>query len=265
MSVTRNPKPAEHPFYAAPMSGMARPLAAMLADTTPVAGVEQVLPTDATPYPVSSAVTRFLARLVLEDGRRNVLEFGAGASSVALATALAKVRGQLTSVEKTPKWCEQEWELVHSMLADAVLVTSPLRFRVRPFGTYFEFRAARESLSVRAPFDLVFVDAPQSFFGRDGSLHVCADLLAPGALVILDDAGRRGERRTLSRWLRTYPALQLLHHDVGYFGKGLAVLRCRASLRHQSSVRAAISSGLSAAKAWTVRKRLRTELNPWVD
>jgi predicted O-methyltransferase YrrM len=43
----------------------------------------------------------------------NILEFGAGSSSLVLATALSAAGGgKLTSVEQNPQWCIEKWAIV---------------------------------------------------------------------------------------------------------------------------------------------------------
>ena len=74
------------------------------------------------------------------------------------------------------------------------------------------------------PFDFVLVDAPQSWVGRAGALHVAHAHLAPGAVIVVDDAGREGERNLIAGWLRAYPGLRLAAFDPEYGRLGVAVL-----------------------------------------
>lgn len=189
-------------------------------------GLSRVLPSGEDLYEIAPHLGRLLANLVLQDGRRRVLEFGAGASSEVLATALAATGGgMLTSIETDPAWCRDRWSAVEATGADAVLVPATLRFAISSFGAYFAQPAAMAAVRERGPFDLVIIDAPDGRHGRTGTLHQVAPWLARGALVVVDDAARPLIQGMLTGWLRIYRGLTLLGQDVSFGGRGVAVLR----------------------------------------
>ena len=189
--------------------------------------VTAVLPDDSIPYPISRALGRLLACLVLRGGVRSVLELGAGSSSVVLARSLALMGGgRLTSVESWPEWCTEQWEAVEQTSGvDAHMEVAVPRFRVLRSGPSFVFATARPAIEARGPFDLLFVDAPQCDYGRDGALPLVLGLLAPGAVIVLDDAGRLQEQWAARRWLQTYPWLSLAGYRPTFGRHGVAVLK----------------------------------------
>lgn len=76
-----------------------------------------------------------------------------------------------------------------------------------------------------APFDLVLVDGPpgnQDPLARLPATEVLPPRLAPGGVVVFDDAHREGERTVVERWLEDRPqfTLEEVPHE-----KGTAVLR----------------------------------------
>jgi predicted O-methyltransferase YrrM len=189
-------------------------------------GLSRVLPSGQDLYEIAPHLGRLIANLVLQDGRRRVLEFGAGASSEVLATALAATGGgMLTSIEADPVWCRDRWSAVEATGADAVLVPATLRFAISSFGAYFAQPAAMAAVRERGPFDLVIIDAPDGRHGRTGTLHQVAPWLARGALVVVDDTARPFIQGMLTGWLRIYRGLTLLGQDVSFGGRGVAVLR----------------------------------------
>lgn len=189
--------------------------------------VADVLPDGSSDWPVSVEVGQLLARAVLQLGRRNTLEFGAGSSSLIIARALAAVGGgRLTSIESAPEWCTEPWARITELdSVDARLIESLPKLRMTFTGPAFCFASAKRSLASRGPFDLVFIDAPQHFFGRDGAMSLVHPWLLPGALLVVDDAGREAERYAIARWLRTFPSLELMLLDESFGGRGVAVLR----------------------------------------
>ncbi|MFW6323400.1 MAG: O-methyltransferase [Guyparkeria sp.] len=177
------------------------------------------------PYSVSSETARVLANLVLREGCTRVLEFGAGVSSVVFAAVLeARGGGSLTSLEQNPEWCRDLWARVERAAGvEATLIASDIGVTIDPRGVFYGWKA-RDEIRRHGPFDLVFVDAPWVDYGRDGSLHACADRIRPGGWVVLDDAARKKERRVLRRWLAGYPGFRLVALD-DRVGRGVAVLR----------------------------------------
>ncbi|MGE5926930.1 MAG: hypothetical protein ACM357_06230, partial [Gemmatimonadota bacterium] len=101
---------------------------------------------------------------------------------------------------------------------------SRLVFRAFRGGAAWCYERAPAVLAERGPFDLVLVDAPQSWIGRGGALHTAIPHLAKGALIVVDDAGREGERNLVGGWLRAYPGLRLAAFDPAFGRLGVAVL-----------------------------------------
>ena len=194
--------------------------------------VAPVLPDGSSPWPISVELARLLGRLVLAEDRRSVLEFGAGRSSLVVATALAaRDGGRLTSLEQDVTWCAELWDRVVAVGSgvDAELTPVTPRLGWSPIGLHHRYEVD-DLLARRGPFDLVVVDAPQYWYGRGGALPTVRPHLADGALVVLDDAARKGERWALYRWLRTYPGLELLAYDASFGGRGVALLRWNGSV-----------------------------------
>lgn len=154
-----------------------------------------------------------------------MLELGAGASSVVLAEALAAGGGgRLTSVEQDPSWCEAPWREVERRAAvDSRLLCSQPVPTLGRMGVFRWHRDSAAEVARRGPYDLLVVDAPQYYHGREGALALAYEHLSVGAVILLDDARRGGEKWALWKWLRTYPGLVLERLDEE--GKGVAILR----------------------------------------
>ena len=151
------------------------------------------------------ALERLLA--LVPAGDRLVVECGSGESTIAIARLLrARGRGRLQALEHYPAWASDiRRRLEAERLADrAAVIDAPLMPDpgAEP-GCEWYSRAALERLG--EPIDLLLVDGPPSGEpGRERSrypaLPALEARLAPGAAVVLDDAGRPGERWVLERW-----------------------------------------------------------------
>ncbi len=107
-------------------------------------------------------------------------------------------------------------------MSNAVLIPASIRLKVDRRGVYYGYDQIAQ-IADRGPFDLIFVDAPWGGYGRDGALHAAYETLREGGLILLDDADRTREQRTIRRWLLNYPRLSLVANDRAT-GRGLAVL-----------------------------------------
>ncbi|MDZ7842674.1 MAG: class I SAM-dependent methyltransferase [Gammaproteobacteria bacterium] len=195
-------------------------------------------------YVVSEQLGRFLVSAIQELEIQNVLEFGAGASSMVMGATLSVAGGgSITTVEQNPEWCSDTWRNVTELdKVKASMVTATPRVSFHAFGPCFGYQHLQSTIASYGPFDLVFIDAPQYYFGRDGTVPVAIGSLNLGSLLVLDDAGRWGERWALFRWLHTYPALRLVYYDPKFGGKGLAVLRYSAECGPRISLLSMVTS-----------------------
>lgn len=147
-------------------------------------------------------------------GRRRVLvELGAGVSTIVLARLARELGARLTTLEHDPGWArvvreqlERERLTGAAELVEAPLAPHPLALDAAPwYGP-----EALAALPVSG-IDLLLVDGPPGYgagmeLSRYPALPALADRLAPGAVVILDDAGRPGERAIIERWREELPA-----------------------------------------------------------
>lgn len=158
-----------------------------------------------------AALVEVANEIVLAD-RREIVELGSGISTVVLARLLRERGGHLTSLEHDPSWLrlvasqlEGEGLGDFARLVEAPLAPHPLGLDGAPWYA----TGAVDDLPATG-IDLLLVDGPPGYGpgmerSRYPALPALADRLAPGALVILDDATRPGEREILTRWERELP------------------------------------------------------------
>jgi hypothetical protein len=165
------------------------------------------LPHDALPHLGSwKADTWFLWRIVdaIERLRpQTVVELGCGASSLVIARALERNgRGRLVSYDQDPDFVVQtgEWLAGHDLSASihlAPIVEDPTSWS----------HCWYDLSSIPAQIDLLVIDGPPwslNPFCR-GRAEILFERIAPGGMVLLDDALRPGERVVAARWRRRWP------------------------------------------------------------
>lgn len=165
---------------------------------------------DALPHLGSwKADTGFLHRIVdaVETIRpRTVVELGAGASSLVCARALAMHGGgRLISFDQhadfvaaTGRWLREEG-------VEADMRHAPLRAEMPGWpGPWYDLESVPEKI------DLLIIDGPPWSihpFVR-GAAESLFDRLSPGAIVLLDDGARPGERIVARRWRERWPQIE---------------------------------------------------------
>ncbi len=126
--------------------------------------------------------------------------------------------------------------------------------RITSRALYGLSREAERAVAEQGPYDLVLIDAPQSYFGREEPLRVAHPYLSPGALVLLDDAGRNGECWVMWRWLANWPGLELIAFQPAFPRLGIAVLRHSGDTRVLRSTRVLLARAhhnlILAARLW---------------
>jgi predicted O-methyltransferase YrrM len=138
--------------------------------------------------------------------RREIVELGSGVSTIVLARLMREREGRLTALEHDPDWATvvrsqlKREGLTHvARLLEAPLEAHPLALDDAPW--YSE----RPVAELPEAIELLLVDGPPGYGdgmerSRYPALPALEPQLSPGAMVILDDATRPGEREILERW-----------------------------------------------------------------
>lgn len=165
------------------------------------------LPYDALPHLGSwKADTFFLWRIVNAIERlrpREVVELGCGASTLVVAKALElNGGGRLSSYDQHAGFVEStaQWLAGHGL--SAALRHAPITEDPSSWShCWYDLH------SLPLEIDLLVIDGPPwslNPFIR-GRAETLFDRIAPGGMVLLDDAARPGERLVAARWKRDWP------------------------------------------------------------
>ena len=165
------------------------------------------LPEDALPnlgsWKADVGLLALLADRILGARPKVVVEFGAGASTLVAAQALQMTGGgHLLSFEQHEDFvlATRHWLAEHGLSADlraAPLVPAPGGWP----GLWYDHGPLPDQI------DLLVIDGPPWTihpFTR-GAAATLFDRIAPGGMVMLDDAARPGERVVARRWRREWP------------------------------------------------------------
>ncbi len=186
------------------------------------------LENDALPHLGSWKADTFLLHRMVDiieaSAPATVVELGSGATSLVIAKALAQHGGgMLHSYDQHAPFVEamEGWLAEHQL--DAAFHHAPLGQRdVRWPGLWYNLTAVPGSI------DLLVIDGPPWAvhpFAR-GMAERLFPLIAPGGMVLLDDAARPGERYVARRWKKAWP--DFTFHYEGAGTKGLLVGQRRA-------------------------------------
>ncbi len=170
---------------------------------------------------------KLLAAEILRARPETVVEVGSGVSTLIAGYALkANGRGKLVSLDHLEKYADITREQVASHgLEDIVSVVYAPIENYDLGGDAMPWYDTSALGDVRA--DLLIVDGPPAELhplARYPALPLLDERLGDGATVILDDAGRAGERRVVERWRREFPSFEYESYPSA---KGTAILRKR--------------------------------------
>lgn len=170
------------------------------------------------PYPVNPASLSpenalILCQELMARRPRRVLELGSGASTLMIARVLDLLGedGRVVSLEHLePFQREAAARVARAGLEHrASVVHAPLVPHAGSPEPWYDLTALDEA---EGPFDLVLVDGPEGGhrapLARYGALPLLRDRLSPGAVLLLDDGLRRGEREVVERWRALEPGLR---------------------------------------------------------
>ncbi|CAN5612424.1 hypothetical protein BH10ACT11_BH10ACT11_05730 [soil metagenome] len=151
------------------------------------------------------AVVKIANEIVL--GRRHtVVELGSGIGTIVIARLLCEYGGELTSVEHEPSWARFVVEQIEreELTDNARVLEAPLEAHAASLaGAPWYSEAALAGLP--DAIEMLIVDGPPGYgegmeLSRYPALPALRERLAPGALVVLDDANRPGEQQIVERW-----------------------------------------------------------------
>jgi hypothetical protein len=149
-------------------------------------------------WSASPAFMQEILRCALQT-RGAILECGSGLSTLLLGTVAARTGSRVWSLEHDADWAER---VRQAMAVHRVTAAEIRHAELRSFGEYMWYSTPPDAL----PRDirLVVCDGPPGDTpgGRYGLLPVMRDRLAPGCIILLDDAGRPDEQRVLDLWGR---------------------------------------------------------------
>lgn len=150
-----------------------------------------------------------LARQVLTQRPALVVEFGSGVSTVIIGRCLQlNGGGRLLSFDHDPGFAELTRRRLKRAGVAGEVRAAPLRPGLGGFGgSWYDHGELPDGI------DLLVIDGPPAWReeqaeSRGSAAPAAFDKLAAGAVILLDDANRPGERRIAERWRAEYPELR---------------------------------------------------------
>ncbi len=164
-----------------------------------------------------------LVSLVLRERPACVVELGSGVSTLVLGYALERTGGHLISVDHEAEYAERTRVAVglHGLAEVATILHAPLE----PYGAAQTWYT-RQWIRDLPPVHCLVVDGPPGTIGvlaRAPAMTECIGALAPGAIIVVDDADRPDEQTMVRTWRMEQP--RLTHVGRVDTERGAAVLR----------------------------------------
>jgi predicted O-methyltransferase YrrM len=160
--------------------------------------------------------------LLVDRRPETIVELRAGTSTVVLAYVLRKIgRGRLFTFEDRLEYADRtEKRVAAHCLTDYVRICHAPLTEIDGRNVWYDPAVVLSALV--GPIDVLVTDGPSAVHNPDArrpALPLLVNNLAPGALIIMDDAYREGERRAMQNWSGTFG----IGFSVVESEKGLAV------------------------------------------
>ena len=189
-------------------------------------------------WSIDRAVSEALMKLVFDYKIRRVVEIGAGYSTIVFHYALPSISPDYSvfSIEENVDWFKIPKELEKYVSRNKMdFHFGKIHFMLGFFGIHASYGIPKRNY-LKQGIELVFVDGPQYYYGREGGLDDIYDKLKVGCLIIMDDAERYTELCVIYKWLKVYKGLELIYLNKKFGDKGFAILRVAKPLTRQFSI-----------------------------
>ncbi|MCB9283048.1 MAG: class I SAM-dependent methyltransferase [Lewinellaceae bacterium] len=175
---------------------------------------DRYLPVSSSSIPLSTLAT--ICNDVVVNGRKTVVEFGSGISTIILASLFQKnkIEGKIISIDHDAGWLGILKSLAEAMGTSAYIhfVHAPLapsKLALNGLDWYDIQSSAIEKLLGGTRVDALLVDGPYAYkkalrLARYPALPFIEPFLAENCSILLDDTNRRGEKQILKRWAGDY-------------------------------------------------------------
>lgn len=159
-------------------------------------------------WKANSGLLHLIVDIIENERPQRVVEFGIGATSLAIAGALRKVEGPIhLGFDQHPDFVDHTRSWLSQNGLDADLHYAPLSPSPEGWpGRWYETGPLEPGI------DLMVIDGPPWTvhpFTR-GAAETLFGLLSPRGIVLLDDASRLGERMVAHQWRKLHPDMDFV-------------------------------------------------------
>lgn len=184
------------------------------------------------PWPASAIAPSALLSILNDieiNGRRNIVEFGCGISTVYMAMVAKRTGASIISFDDNPAWAAivREWIDRIEAAAHCEIVIAPLGPNDHAVdGNHWYDQAVVADRLAEVTVDLVLVDGPIAYtqekrLARYPALPNISARLGDRCAIFLDDIRRSGEQEIAERWARQFDLTFEHHPGRGGYAKAV--------------------------------------------
>lgn len=181
-----------------------------------------------TSWSLSPAQVHHICNDIVINKRKNIIEFGAGYSTICIAQLLKinKIEATFYSIEDNQDWIDDLKGILKSLeLTDYVnLIHAPLKniekeYLYKNQEKWYDTTILSENTRNIKNIDLLIVDGPfggSTPFARHSAFPFFKNRLSENFAIFLDDTNRIGEKEILAAWSSQFSFYQLVKEDYTY-------------------------------------------------
>ena len=175
---------------------------------------------------ISPDFAKILVKLIKEKQPGIIVELGSGVSTIISGYALGENgKGKIVSLEEDPMFAKVTKENIkkHDLSGRAKVIYAPLKNKTIKGKKWRWYDTSRLKVG---SIDMLVIDGPQQYGRKESmvrfpALPLLFKLLSKDAVIVVDDASREDEKKTINKWIKDYKLkCQYIKTE-----KGAAVLR----------------------------------------
>jgi len=161
---------------------------------------------------VSPDFANILVSIMFEKKPRIIVELGSGVSTLIIGYCIKKLScGHVWSLDHNKKYSDITIKNLkaHGLEKFSTVIVAPMKSILVDNETY-NWYDTKSLSTIKDKIDMLIIDGPPRRYAenvRYPSLPLLYDYLSNDAIIILDDANRKGEKEIVSKWLKQYSHL----------------------------------------------------------
>jgi len=176
---------------------------------------------------ISPDFANILVSIIFEKKPKTIVECGSGVSTLIISYCIKKMGcGHIWSIDHEKKYSDITSNNLktHGLASFSTVIVAPMKL-IDIDNKNYNWYDTKGLTAIQNKIDMLIIDGPPRNYSdevRYPALPLLYEYLSDDAVIILDDANRKGEKEIVRKWLKQYKCLSYEWVDSE---KGAVILR----------------------------------------